>query len=416
MKKKLCSLLLFCIITASSSVAQIAGWHYEAALDSTKEAGFYNIVLTPAICAYLKTDYSDLRIVNDSGKWVPHLLRLPNSELTAEDILWELPIIKKENTTAFTELIVKGRSSNISTLVLELKNTDAERFSTLTGSDDSKKWFIINDSILIKPNKPVDEVQVGFNIHFPPNDYKFYRLVLHNNGKAPFNIIGVGTVEPATGSDTNLVHRPIENPATTIQQKDSVKLSYIKVTQQANYHFNELHLKVSGVKYFSRTVGLYIPASTVHSFNNPGQLVKYFIVSNNSNLQFRMPIIINAPVFYLIIQNEDNLPIKIDEVKTYKSYQVATVYFEKGNHCKLLMDNATATEPNYDLKNLAISNKLLQSLPAINISGIKAIPQPAAAASPANNKWLIWLTIAAAAFVLGFFTYRLVSEMNKSKA
>ena len=411
MKKKIASLLLFCTITTLSSFAQVAGWHYQAAIDSVKEAGFYNIVLTPEITTHLKTDYNDLRIVNDSGKWVPHLLRLPNTELTVEQIIWELQIIKKENTTAFTELIIKSLPAAISNLVLKLKNTDAERFCTLTGSDDSKKWFIINDSILIRPGKPVDDIQVRFNIQFPLTNYKFYKLILYNNGKAPFDIIGVASAGPATGPDTALIQKPIENPAASIIQKDSDKISYIKVTQQAKYHFDEIRFKISGAKYFSRAVDLYIPQSAAHSFKNPGQLIKSFTISNNNTLQFRVPLI-NANTFYLIIYNEDNLPVKIDEVKTYNSFRIATAYFEKGNNYKMVMDNATATIPNYDLQQLNISNK--QLLPSATIGAIAAIPQPAIIITSANNKWLIWLTIGIAAIVLGFFTYKLIIEMNKS--
>lgn len=412
MKKKLASVLLFCTITTLSSFAQVAGWHYQAAIDSIRDAGFYNILLTPEITAHLKTDYSDLRIVNDSGKWVPHLLRLPNTELTADQIIWELPIIKKENTTAFTELIIKSLPAAISNLVLKLRNTDAERFCTLTGSDDSKKWFIINDSILIMPGKPVDDVQVSFNIRFPLTNYKFYKLILHNNGKAPFDIIGVGSAGPATKSDTALFKKPIENPAVSIIQKDSGKLSYIKVTQQANYHFDEIRFKISGAKYFSRAVDLYIPQLAAHSFKNPGQLSTSFTISNNSTLQLSLPII-NADTFYLIIHNEDNLPVKIEAIKTYKSFRIATAYFEKGNNYKIVMGNETATTPNYDLQQLNISNK--QLLPSATIGAIAAIPQPAIIITSANNnKWLIWLTIGIAAIVLGFFTYKLITEMNKS--
>ena len=96
MKKKLFNLLLFFLMLQFVD-GQTMGYHYQSAIDSIKDDGFYNIVLTPAINAHLKTDYSDLRIVNDSGKWVPHLLRAPNTEYTNDAVLWDLKIIKKEN-------------------------------------------------------------------------------------------------------------------------------------------------------------------------------------------------------------------------------------------------------------------------------------------------------------------------------
>jgi len=77
------------------------------------------------------------------------------------------------------------------------------------------------------------------------------------------------------------------------------------------------------------------------------------------------------------------------------------------------MGNENAATPNYDLQQLNISNK--QFLPLASIGVIAAIPQPAIAIISANNnKWLIWVTIGIAAIVLGFFTYKLITEMNKS--
>jgi len=413
MKKKLASLLFFCNITALPALAQVAGWHYQAAIDSIKNAGFHNIVLSPEITAHLKTDYSDLRIVNDSGKWVPHLVVDPNNKTVESPGILDLPIIKNESTTTFTELIVKNKTTDISNLLLKLRNTEAERYCTMTGSDDSRNWFIISDSILIKPGRSVDSSTTEFNIQFPTNNYKFYKLFINNKGKAPFNIDNIHTFFTVIQSvNPGLSFTPIENPVTSINQEDSGKRSYIKLTQQAKYHFDELRFKISGVKYFSRAVELYIPQSGAHSFKNPGQLISSFTISNKSTLRFRVPIT-NADSFYLIIHNEDNLPVQIDEVKTFNSFHIATAYFEKENQYKIVMGNENAATPNYDLQQLNISNK--QFLPLASIGVIAAIPQPAIAIISANNnKWLIWVTIGIAAIVLGFFTYKLITEMNKS--
>jgi len=413
MKKKLASLLFFCNITALPALAQVAGWHYQAAIDSIKNAGFHNIVLSPEITAHLKTDYSDLRIVNDSGKWVPHLVVDPNNKTVESPGILDLPIIKNESTTTFTELIVKNKTTDISNLLLKLRNTEAERYCTMTGSDDSRNWFIISDSILIKPGRSVDSSTTEFNIQFPTNNYKFYKLFINNKGKAPFNIDNIHTFFTVIQSvNPGLSFTPIENPVTSINQEDSGKRSYIKLTQQAKYHFDELRFKISGVKYFSRAVELYIPQSGAHSFKNPGQLISSFTISNKSTLRFRVPIT-NADSFYLIIHNEDNLPVQIDEVKTFNSFHIATAYFEKENQYKIVMGNENAATPNYDLQQLNISNK--QFLPLASIGVIAAIPQPAIAIISANNnKWLICVTIGIAAIVLGFFTYKLITEMNKS--
>ncbi len=409
MKRKKYSLWLMFVMAACCATAQTSGYHYKAAINPVKESGLYNIVFTPAVTAHLKTDYSDLRIVNSAGKWVPHLLRTINSEKAADNILWTLPFVTKENAANNTELIITSDSSSISNLFLKMKNTAAERYGTLTGSDDAKNWFVINDSILIKPSKIDDENVAGFNIYFPQTNYGYYKIIINNKGKSPFNILGVQT----TGMPHNTsLHKSFVNPAVAVFQQDSGKYSYVRVTQSAAYHFDEIQLKILGVKYFYRNVDLHIPSSANHSFRIPGQMQQSFIISNNSTLQYKIPII-NAVVFYLVVSNEDNLPLKIDAVKTFNSYLFATAYLEKENKYELILNNIAATAPSYDLQQLNIS--AAPSLPEATIGNIVAINKAFVNDQKKNGKWMIWLAIATASLVLSFFTYKLVKDMNKEK-
>lgn len=412
MKKKLCSLLIFFSLAGLSSVAQTEGYQYKATIDSIKEPGFYNIVITPAINAHLKTDYSDLRIINSTGKWVPHLLSQPNSEQSADYLLLDLPVVKKESNNSFTELVVKAIEPNISNLFLKIKNTDAERFATLTGSDDDANWYIINDSIAIKPSKSVDDNTASFNIEFPSNNYTYYKLYINNKGKAPFNIMSVGTTSIAADGKKPYLFSVIENPAPFITQKDSGKVSFIKVFQPASYFIEKIGFKISGVKYFYRRVNLYIPSPAINSINSPGRLLQSFTISNNSTLEFNIPLT-NTDSFYLIVYNEDNLPLKLEEIKTYSRYRIAMVYFEKGEHYKMIMGNKNAIAANYDLQQLNLNLK--ESLPLATIGNIELIKNAGAQSSAKNNKWMIWLTIILAALTLGYFTYKLITDMSKKE-
>ncbi len=412
MKKKLCSLLLFFSLAGSSSVAQTDGYLYKATIDSIGEAGFYNIVITPAINAHLKTDYSDLRIINSAGQWVPHMLIQPNSNLSADDLLWNLPVVKKESNASFTELVLKSNKPNISNLFLKIKNTDAERFASLTGSDDAASWYIINDSIAIKPSRSVDGNTATFNIEFPANSYAYYKLYINNKEKAPFNIISVGTTGFAAEGKKPFLFSVIQNPPPLITQKDSARVSTIKVIQPASYHIEKIGFKISGVKYFYRRVDLFIPSPALNSTNIPGRLLQSFTISNNSTLEFNIPLT-NADSFYLIIYNEDNLPLKLEEIKTYSLYRVATVYFEKGKHYKMILGNKNAIPPNYDLQQLNLNLK--EGLPLATIGNIELIKNTGTLTSVKNNKWMIWLTMILAALTLGYFTYKLITDMSKKE-
>ena len=150
MKKRWSSIFLFCLINICCA-AQTAGYKFYSLLDSVKTSGFYNIEITPTLSAHLKTDYSDLRIVNDSGKWVPHVMHFPEREINYDVLTMDLKFTKIENANVSTTLIIENGKDIISNLGLIIKNTAAERFCSLSGSDDKKNWFVINDSILVNP-------------------------------------------------------------------------------------------------------------------------------------------------------------------------------------------------------------------------------------------------------------------------
>jgi hypothetical protein len=409
MRKKWTNLFLFSLITACSA-AQTEGYKFYSPLDTIKTSGFYNIALTPDLNAHLKTDYSDVRIVNNAGRWVPHISHSPSN---TDNFLTEgknLKFTVTENTKANTILIIQPAQNIISNIGLVINNTAAERFCTLSGSNDSKNWFVINDSILVNPIPDESATKNIFRIDFPPSNYSFFKIVIKNNNKDPFDIKNIIHENPAIIKTENKL---ILNPATTIAQKDSGKISYIKITQQQPFHFNSISLKITGVKYFSRKVEVYIPFADNHSYANPGQLLQSFTISNNSTLQFKTPVS-NANIFYLLIKNEDNLPLTISEINTGNSYHFLTSYLEKGSSYKLILDNTIAVTPNYDLTNL--NKTITNSAQFLTAGKAMAFKQNEIITTPVkNNKWVLWASLIAALFVLLLFTQKMIKEVNKRK-
>lgn len=414
MKKKLYNLIVFLFLCQLQVAAQTTGFNYEASIKPVDSSGFYNIVLTPELNAHLKTDYSDLRIVNDLGKWVPHLVRQPNTEMSGSSVLFIKEIIKIENSINATTIIIKGQNDSISNLLLNIKNASAKRYCSLSGSDDQSKWFVINDSIEVVPEMQDNNIKSRLTLLFPWVNYKYYKVVINNNGKQPLNIIDAATRGTINLPGKYFHFTPIENPRVKISQLDSSNYSFIKVEQAAPYHFAQLSIRVSGMKYFNRNAKLYIPTSIHHSFVNPGSFISDLNISNNSTLQFNVPLS-KAKTFYIIILNNDNLPLRIDEVKTLTGYHIATVYLEKSKQYKLLLDNPGSMAPNYDLSIKDIPSR--EKIPSITFNNIVVLAKPELAKKQDDNsKKLIWLAIALAAIILTFFTYRLVTDMNKSKS
>jgi len=412
MKRKWINVFLFCLLTVCSK-AQTEGYHYYANVDSVKNSGFYQIDLGPTLNAHIKTDFSDIRIVNDAGKWIPHVL--DGSIGPFGYIVTPVNSYVEFETTisspATTEMILKGNDAFIAAFDINVKNTSATRVAKLSGSDNKQNWFVIVDSLLMVPTVAEKNGEKRFHIDFPACNYKYYKLVIDNKANDPVNFMGITTPIYVKGVEGVFL---AENPKSALFQKDSGKISYIRLSQEANYHVDQLGIRVSGAKYYYRKLEVYLPADSNHSFSNPGTLLQSFYFSNNSSLDFVLPRV-NPKVFYLLIYNQDNPPLKVEAISTKSNTRSATAYLEKGIGYKLIIDNPSAYMPDYDLTKL--NNIIPDSVQLLNTGNIIPFERKEIVLSPEkNNKWLLWVAIAIAIIILLFFTQKMLKEVDKRKS
>ena len=138
-------LLIFLIPIAGQSQNK---FEYKAALDEIPAAGFYKIDLSPQVVAKCNPGLGDIRIFDEDGKQVSYILKN------------DLQVFKKENLTEFsivknskekdnqTHIVLKNTSGKpVNNLLLFIKNMDANRTISITGSDDTTNWFIIKENI-----------------------------------------------------------------------------------------------------------------------------------------------------------------------------------------------------------------------------------------------------------------------------
>ena len=122
-----------------------AQFRNRAAIDSVKQSGFYAIKITPAVSSLIKTNFSDLRIVDGAGNQVPYLLE---SELQTMDSAHFKPLEIGQNIlnddSGHSVLVVENRrNERIDGLFLLMRNAAVNRSLGLSGNNDGKKWFSI---------------------------------------------------------------------------------------------------------------------------------------------------------------------------------------------------------------------------------------------------------------------------------
>jgi hypothetical protein len=417
--KKLPAILICCCCTINVLAQQ---FKYKAPLDIVTKTGFYQIRVSPELSSYVKTDFSDLRIADAAGKWVPHIIK-PMLPFLAQNAFKEFPLLSNTITdSGKTVLVIENKGSNlmigkaevksINEIVLFIKNASVSRYASLSGSSDQQHWFIVAENILLAKNYATTEDYFTASITFNNSDYKFFKLVIDNEKADPLNIIKAGSYFNLTFQSFPLL---ISNPAPAIFQKDSSDgRSYIKVKTNAAFHIDRMAIDAGGAKFFERNAGLYLPVSDSAEDKISYNPVISFKISSAGSNSFDVRKM-KAKVFYIIIDNKDNPPLKINSVGTSQQINNIITYLEKGKPYQLLTDNEAAGQPNYDLE--LFKDSIPVNTDTLGIGQFVKIDIAAAAVQKnTSNQWWLWPSIIAAIVMLGFLSWKLLVDMKKTNA
>jgi len=399
--------LMFALLLSWPAVAQ---FQRTCTLDSVSASGFYSILISPELSAFVKTDLSDLRIVNEKDQWIPHIINPPWGKTSHDYVYFEMPIARRENTHSQTILIIRNNSDNkLSNLFLSVKNATISRFASLSGGDDQVNWYSITDSLLLK-DPDISDDKTLLKIFFSPVHYNYYRIIISNGKNDPLNILQVINEGPALPEK---FERFIINPKSAFNQLDSVGYSLIKIENENNFHVSKLNIHVSSPKYFERLARLFSSyAGSIHEMLRKASNTDFIITSNSSG-EYNIPTI-NNRVFYLLVENKDNPPLQIKSITTEQDKKKIIAWLDKGKKYRLLFNDSLAQAPDYDLQQF--SGRIPNSVPILGIGRIEVINETKMKVNTEkNHMWWIWPTLAAVILLLGYFTLSLTRDVNKQK-
>jgi hypothetical protein len=392
-----------------SMIANAQQFHYRSNLDTVTNTGFYAITITPELSSHLKTDFSDFRVADKKGRWVPHLIRFVSTGGTGVQMI-NLKMSSVENLGTNTVILIENPEKNLlNEFILRLKNAAAERMASLSGSEDNKKWFIIADSLLVSRPDSYNRDENLKLITLPPTEYSHYKLTIRNDRKDPLNVLAISSNISITPGSENLW---VQNPTPEFSQVDSGKLTLIKVTHDKPYQFDQFRFGITRPALYDRVVRVFLEVK-------PGLINTWEsrsiaeIKLSSGNLHKPVLPLVKAKTFYIMISNQDNPPLEINAVNTFQRSKQAITFLEKNNAYHLLLENAAAEQPEYDLKEF---DKTIPEKPqSLQASQAMAISNPVVASTKKPGDWWIWATIGGVILVLAYLTWGLTKDMNKKK-
>lgn len=398
---KLSFLLLFC----STGVSFAQQFHYKADLDPVKETGFYTIKFTSEITSHLKTDFSDFRIADENGKWIPYIIRSSLVMIEKEKIVDFLIISNKTIDSGKTELILQNKADTfVSVIRLFLKNMAVSRTGIISGSNDQKHWFIISP-LTIERSYETTSAEYIQELQFNPSDYSYFKIVINNLQNDPVNILHAGVYSKEYSEPPKQL---IEHTGTAFKIKDSSNKTFITVTEQTVHQISSLQLTVNGPKFYARNISVYLPNEN----GNPAKFITSFELKQGL-YKTEFPVV-KTKQLLLVIDNKDNPPLSVTSIITAEPFVYATSYLEANHKYHLLMESDSASLPDFDLeqfKDSIPSNTLL--LAAGKITAVEKA-QPVPAEKSFFKKWFIWPILLLVLALLFMLVKSLLNDIHKS--
>lgn len=401
----------FCLLLVAATGTAKAQHTHKASIDSVKDEGFYRITLNSSLTQYLKTDFSDLRILDRKGQQVPYIIER-NIRRNSSTGFQSLEILENKITDSGNSLLILKNNGNdsLNHIQLQMKNAAVSRTASLSGSNDKSKWFIIDNQLRISHTPGTNTDEMVQELQIPKSHYTFYKLEIDNRRNDPYQITAAGYLKDYV---TNYSVPEIVNPMPLVEQTDSGRQSILHIQWDQAFHHDRFLFQATGTKFFDRNIVIYKAKIDTVPNSGPGDTIGHFSLLSGPERQIIFIPRIKATQFYFIIRNGDNPPLNITDLNSRQEKISIVTYLQKDSSYQLLVGNPLANAPDYEMERFrdSIPSEIQQLTygEPVAYNNIASIEKP----SEKTRAWL-WPVIFAVLLLLGGLSYRLIKDMKKA--
>lgn len=408
-KPALSNIFLICLTTITQTA--FCQFAYKADIGEVNQSGYHKIAITPAIAAKSKPDFSDIRIMEDSGRYVQYILQRDQPVFNREE-LREIPLIStQKNQDGNTELVFELSRDSITTtlqdsysLALVMKKAEAYRNASVSGSRDMKQWYVLSDKIILDARSSQPGNETTQVLLLQPAGYRYLRIEMHDKKLTPLEIVRCGYI-----LTKNIYGTYSKIPSPGIVQKDSSNhKSYIAIHFNDTYPVSKIHFTVKGPALYKRDIIVYdssvssgriladgVAAPGMDSLILTGEKVKDLI---------------------MVVDNKDDQPIRFDSVYAYQLQHFLIANLQHGKSYSILTGNIGAVAPVYDLSYFKDSIRLSSDeiiphdlQPNPNLQTEKKVKRNTTA-----MLW-IWIPIGIVLLALIWLSFRLIRDISNKQ-
>ncbi len=385
------------------------GYQWQTEVEKIDKEAFYKIDLQPKIVGKLNTQFSDIRIKDGTGKDVPYFIEKEPFSVTKR-VFKEYDVVKKIRwRNGATVLVVENEHKDtINNIQLQIKNFDVRKHLELAGSDDYNNWYTIKEDYTFHSANGHHTTSEVKSLNFPYTDYKYYRIIIFDCFSLPINVMKIGYFDTYQEQGK---FKKLEAPVLTRFDSTETKQTYIKVNFAAIPYFDKLTIKVDKPAYYYRNAKICFK-HTDKKGRTYYEVEDYITLNSNSDFTIHFSDFQHKE-FYIVIDNEDNPPLENVRVEAYQLNRYLITHLESGKNYKLVFENENIyTRPNYDINHFKY--KIPDDIQLLTTGSITSIQYKTTKKVITSTLWM-WGAIAVVALLLGYMSYKMITEMQNTK-
>jgi hypothetical protein len=400
--KHFCFIFALVLLVCPVTFAQLKLSRYKGNVQKVDSGGVYRIELSPDLIAKSNDSLSDIRLTDSDGKNIACVLSNKLKLQNTNNFIVFPGVAQSIAADTGVYYIAENKNTlDISQLWLKLKKTAVNRTVSLSGSDDLKNWFAIEEDIPLQQAGGGSGADYLQSLVFPTSNYRYFKIQVDGKNKTPVKILQAGIY-------TTSLNKPvyIQLPPLKFKLGEEGKRTRIFIHSSQPYLVNKLHFDISDPKYYNRRIVIY----AITGKDADDKLMDTVISSGGTQ---DVIITTKEKQIGVDIYNGDDSPLTIKGITQFQTKLYAVCYLDGGHDYKIYTGDPQAKPADYDLSFL--NNRAYNQLPGITHMALHKNPAyvilPHPEKNDDNSMWL-WTALIVGLLVLSLLTLKMVREIK----
>lgn len=413
--------IFFMFVSAVFADFDVSKWQYRSRIEGGPDASEYVLLELPQdFFSHLKSDLSDLRIINEDGE-APYAASIEQENsffTTLPARMFNLSSVSGDATTFVLDLGTSGTFHNAVSILTASENF--RRQVEVMGSNDQASWrtltrvgqifdYTVRDDI--KPVKVSDTTVV-----YPEATYRYIMVKIFDKGETPLKISSATVSRQMFIGAREILYDPSLERAENVSTKST---DLILDLGAGGIPHRSAKLEINDSN-FSRQVSI-SDSDDRANWRLLDHNVIYKIETSKfsgSHQQFTYPES-NKRYLRIEIHNGDNRPLPVGRVGLSGVVRSILFHYDPGKTYYAYLGNQKTKRPQYDIEKIS---QYMERAELSRVSGgvieknIAFVPtEPPKIPLTERNRYVLPVSLGVVVAVLSFLLLRVVSDIKKNK-